>query len=89
MQLDMQLGKLNPRDAKMRLAREIVTQFHGRAAAQAAEDEFVQVFQKRETADGHGSGRRLPPAPTSRTSWWPTAWQRQRARRAGWCSRAA
>jgi tyrosyl-tRNA synthetase len=49
MQLDMHLGKLNPRDAKMRLAREVIALFHGGAAAQAAEDEFVQVFQKRAT----------------------------------------
>jgi tyrosyl-tRNA synthetase len=46
MQLDMVQGRLNPRDAKMRLAREIVAQFHSRAAAQADEDEFVKVFQK-------------------------------------------
>jgi tyrosyl-tRNA synthetase len=41
-------GKLNPRDAKMRLARDIVTQFHGAQAATQAEVEFVKVFQKRE-----------------------------------------
>jgi tyrosyl-tRNA synthetase len=32
----------------MRLAREVITLFHGHVAAQAAEAEFVQVFQKRE-----------------------------------------
>ncbi|MFN3705461.1 MAG: tyrosine--tRNA ligase [Thermoflexales bacterium] len=38
---------VNPRDIKMELAREIVAIFHGDAAAQQAEAEFVQVFQKR------------------------------------------
>lgn len=39
---------VNPRDLKMRLAREIVAQFHGTEAARAAEAEFVRVFQQRE-----------------------------------------
>ena len=39
-------GSTNPRDLKMRLARDIVTQFHGADAATQAEGEFVQVFQK-------------------------------------------
>jgi tyrosyl-tRNA synthetase len=38
----------NPRDAKMRMAREIVAQFHSEKAAQAAEDAFVRTFSKRE-----------------------------------------
>lgn len=41
-------GTLNPRDAKMRLAKEIVTLYHGTKAAQAAETHFVSVFQKKE-----------------------------------------
>lgn len=36
----------NPRDAKMRLAREIVTLYHGADAAQKAEETFVETFQK-------------------------------------------
>ena len=39
-------GSLHPRDTKMRLAREIVTLYHGAAAARAAEREFRQVFQQ-------------------------------------------
>ncbi len=39
---------VNPRDLKMRLARDIVTQFHGADAARAAEEEFIRVFSKRE-----------------------------------------
>jgi tyrosyl-tRNA synthetase len=44
----LQTGSVNPRDLKMRLARELVTQFNGADAARAAEAEFVKVFQKRE-----------------------------------------
>lgn len=36
----------NPRDAKMRLAREIVTLYHSAEAAAQAEATFVQTFQK-------------------------------------------
>ncbi len=38
----------NPMDHKMRLAREIVTQFHGKTAAREAEEGFVRTFRKRE-----------------------------------------
>lgn len=41
-------GLVNPRDAKMRLARELVKDFHGAEAAQAAEDEFVRIFRRKE-----------------------------------------
>lgn len=41
-------GGSNPRDLKMRLAREIITQFHDAAAARTAESDFVTRFQKRE-----------------------------------------
>jgi tyrosyl-tRNA synthetase len=41
----------NPRDIKMRLAREIVRMYEGEQAAAAAEAEFVKVFQKKETPD--------------------------------------
>ncbi|MBI4281230.1 tyrosine--tRNA ligase [Candidatus Uhrbacteria bacterium] len=40
--------KINPRDVKMRLAREIVTLYHGAAEARKAEAAFVQTFQKHE-----------------------------------------
>ncbi|KEO81312.1 tyrosine--tRNA ligase [Tumebacillus flagellatus] len=39
---------LHPRDAKMALARAIVTKYHGDAAAQEAENYFKTVFQNRE-----------------------------------------
>ncbi len=38
----------NPMDHKMRLAREIVAQFHSDAAAAEAEEGFVRTFRKRE-----------------------------------------
>lgn len=41
-------GDLHPRDAKMMLAREIVSIFHGDEAAQAAEEHFRTVYQERE-----------------------------------------
>ncbi len=41
-------GSIHPRDAKMRLAWEIVDTFHGRQAADAAQEHFRTVFQKRE-----------------------------------------
>jgi tyrosyl-tRNA synthetase len=37
-----------PRDAKMLLAKEIVTVYHGAAAAERAQDEFVRVFSHKE-----------------------------------------
>lgn len=41
-------GRLHPRDAKMRLAREITGLYHGAEAARKAEDHFCRVFQRRE-----------------------------------------
>lgn len=37
-------GKLNPKDAKARLAKEIVAMYHSKAAAEKAEREFNRVF---------------------------------------------
>ncbi|GAB4503561.1 MAG: tyrosine--tRNA ligase [Anaerolineales bacterium] len=45
---EMAQGKLHPRDAKMKLAREIVSIFYSEEAAQAAEAAFVRLFQQRE-----------------------------------------
>ena len=36
----------NPRDAKMRLGREIVSLYHGTKKAKEAEDDFIKTFQK-------------------------------------------
>lgn len=42
----IQEGKIHPRDAKMKLAREIVEIFYNADAARQAEEAFVQVFQR-------------------------------------------
>ena len=44
-------GRLHPRDAKMKLAREIVEIFHDEAAAASAEENFIRVFQKHDQPD--------------------------------------
>lgn len=41
-------GGVNPRDIKMKLASDIVRQFHDANAAREAEAEFIRVFSKRE-----------------------------------------
>ncbi len=46
MQREMAEGTLNPRDVKMRMAREIVTEFHSAEAAREAEAAFVRQFQR-------------------------------------------
>lgn len=44
-------GSIHPRDLKMRLAREIVTMYHGAEEALAAEREFKNIFQKGDLPD--------------------------------------
>jgi tyrosyl-tRNA synthetase len=44
-------GNLHPRDAKMKLAREIVSIFYSEDEALAAEEAFVRLFQQKETPD--------------------------------------
>jgi tyrosyl-tRNA synthetase len=44
-------GKINPRDLKMDLARQIVSAYHGEGAATAAEADFIAKFQKKEIPD--------------------------------------
>ena len=41
-------GSVNPRDLKMRLAREVIAQFHSAAEAQAAEEAFIRQFVRQE-----------------------------------------
>ena len=45
---ELESGRLNPRDAKARLARQMVTQFHGAAAAVAAEQDFEREVRRQE-----------------------------------------
>jgi len=44
-------GSVHPRDAKMKLAMEIVSIFYGEADAQKAQDAFVKTFQQKEVPD--------------------------------------
>ena len=44
-------GARNPRDLKVELAKRIITDFHSRAAANAAEEEFNRVFKLKEAPD--------------------------------------
>ena len=43
---DIKKGKTNPKDAKMRLAREVVVIYHGEDKAKQAEQNFIETFQK-------------------------------------------
>ncbi|MDO8574701.1 MAG: tyrosine--tRNA ligase [bacterium] len=47
-ELGIKSGELNPRDAKVRLAYEIVKMYHGEKKAKEAEEEFERVFRKHE-----------------------------------------
>jgi len=44
----MKSGEFNPRDAKLKLAREIVTIYHGEDAARDAHTYFISTFSKKE-----------------------------------------
>ena len=48
---DLGSGDMHPRDAKMKLAREITSIFYGDADAQKAEEVFVRTFQQKATPD--------------------------------------
>lgn len=47
----LESGNIHPRDAKMKLAREIVSIFYGEAEAGPAEEAFVRLFQQKEVPD--------------------------------------
>ena len=55
-------GETNPRDIKVNLAKRIVTDFHSRAAADSAEDEFVRRFRHKEVPD-EIEERKIPAQP--------------------------
>src|SRR5512141_737757 len=48
---DVASGAIHPRDAKMKIAREITSVFYGDADAQKAEEAFVRTFQHKEVPD--------------------------------------
>lgn len=45
----MQKGELNPRDAKQKLAKQLVTIYHNEQEAQKAHNYFIETFSKRQT----------------------------------------
>lgn len=47
-EIDEILKTDNPRDSKMRLAFEITKIYHGEKAAKSAENNFIEIFQKKE-----------------------------------------
>jgi tyrosyl-tRNA synthetase len=48
MRKEIDSGRVHPRDAKMKLAREITDIFYGEEAGQAAKEAFVRLFQNKE-----------------------------------------
>jgi tyrosyl-tRNA synthetase len=48
---DVAAGKAHPMDMKKQLARAIVSDFHGRAAAESADENWSRMFQQKETAE--------------------------------------
>ncbi len=48
---EAKLGARNPRDVKADLAKRIIADFHCKAAAEAAEHDFVSRFRNKETPD--------------------------------------
>jgi tyrosyl-tRNA synthetase len=46
---DIDINKANFRDLKMKLSREIVTMYHGEKKAKEAEENWINVFSKKET----------------------------------------
>lgn len=48
---DVKTGVVHPRDAKMKMAREIVSIFYNEAEADAAQQAFVRLFQQKEIPD--------------------------------------
>jgi tyrosyl-tRNA synthetase len=48
---DVASGALHPRDAKMKMAKEIVSIFYSEAEAQAGQDHFIKMFQQKEIPD--------------------------------------
>jgi tyrosyl-tRNA synthetase len=60
---DIASGKRHPMEAKADLAVQVITQFHGPAAAQAAREEFNRVFRKGEIPEDIDTRTLAPAAP--------------------------
>lgn len=51
MEINLKNDKVNPRDLKMRLAKKIIKIYYNEKEALAAEENFRNIFQKKETPD--------------------------------------
>ena len=60
MERDLAEGRLHPRDAKMKLAFEIVSIYHSPQAAEQAQREFIRVFQQGDLPEEMEEYRLLP-----------------------------
>ncbi|MGB2901141.1 MAG: tyrosine--tRNA ligase [Candidatus Acidiferrum sp.] len=58
-------GTLHPMDAKMRLAREVISSFHGEEAARKAADNFQRVFRDRQAPE-EAKVEKLPRGPAKK-----------------------
>jgi len=75
---EMKSGALNPRDAKRRLGRDIVTLYHSAEAAQAADETFRRVFsgareQTREDYEALAEEAAIPAELRDSAAWISTA----------------
>ncbi len=64
MQTEMTSGQMNPRDAKIRLAMELITMYHGEEEAVLARDKFHLVFSNRDIPED------IPEVKVSETEVW-------------------
>ncbi|MBO8129471.1 MAG: tyrosine--tRNA ligase [Peptococcaceae bacterium] len=68
---DYKKGRIHPRDLKMRLARHIVTIYHGEREAASAEAEFKKVFQERDLPSDIPQFKIPPELAAKETVWLP------------------
>jgi len=61
---EMSSGKANPRDIKIRLAKEIITMYHSNAEAEKAEEKFKLVFSRGDIPED------IPEVKVSETEIW-------------------
>jgi len=78
MAAEMKSGALNPRDAKRRLAREVVTLYHSGEAAAQADETFLSVFstsreQTREDYEAVAEDIAIPASLQGKPVWISTA----------------
>ena len=60
LQKEVSSGKLHPMEAKMRLAQEVISDFHGDEAARKAAENFQRIFRDRQVPEDVLEIRRAP-----------------------------